>query len=620
VTYGNNRYVAVGTGNVIVTSNDGVTWTPVASGLTTGTLLSVAYGNGMFIAVGPGEVPIIASSDGITWNTVNPGVDPTSLYTIMFVNSEFVAGGSNGAIMTSQDGITWSPKLENMSMNSIRGIANGNNSLVAVGDGHLILQSGSSGATSYTITSTAGAGGSISPSGAVTVLSGGSQTFTIAPDPGYHVTDVLVDGSSDGAVTNFTFTDVTTNHTISASFVINTYVIAASAGANGMISPSGAVTANYGDSVTLTISPDPGYHVADVLVDGASVGAVISYTLNAVTSDHTINATFEINTYTINSSAGPNGSILPSGSLTVSHGGNGAFTITPDAGYHVADALVDGASIGAVMSYTFMNVTADHTITATFAINTYTITANAGLGGAITCTPSIVNYGFSSTCTIMPDTGLHISDILVDGVSAGAMGNYAFTNVTANHSISASFMINRYTISVSRSGTGTGTITSAPAGISCGADCSEVYDFGTSVILTPTPDPDAVFTGWSGACSGTGSCALIVGADLTVSATFSRAITLTSPNGGENWIRGTIYAVTWTYAGNPGSVNIELLRAGVVQRMIASGVSIGSSGAGSYNWYIPKNEWGGSDYTIRITNTTNSSFTDVSDGPFIISK
>ncbi len=72
--------------------------------------------------------------------------------------------------------------------------------------------------TSSTITATAGAGGSISPSGSVTVLSGASQSFTIAPTACHHVAGVLVDGASVGTVTTYTFTDVAKNHTIDASF------------------------------------------------------------------------------------------------------------------------------------------------------------------------------------------------------------------------------------------------------------------------------------------------------------------------------------------------------------------------------------------------------------------
>jgi hypothetical protein len=72
----------------------------------------------------------------------------------------------------------------------------------------------------YAIVSSAGWGGSISPSGTVYVSPGGDQTFTVVPDPGYSVSSVLVDGISRGAVTSYTFTNVQGNHTISATFVI----------------------------------------------------------------------------------------------------------------------------------------------------------------------------------------------------------------------------------------------------------------------------------------------------------------------------------------------------------------------------------------------------------------
>ena len=76
-------------------------------------------------------------------------------------------------------------------------------------------------AATFTITASAGPNGTISPSGAVTVPSGGSQTFAITPDPGFHVADVLVDGSSVGAVMSYPFAGVTANHTIAASFAQN---------------------------------------------------------------------------------------------------------------------------------------------------------------------------------------------------------------------------------------------------------------------------------------------------------------------------------------------------------------------------------------------------------------
>ncbi|MBN2099404.1 MAG: hypothetical protein JW753_07395, partial [Dehalococcoidia bacterium] len=221
------------------------------------------------------------------------------------------------------------------------------------------------GDTIYTITASADPNGLISPSGAVIVGHGVSQDFAITPAAGYHVADVLVDGSSVGAVTTYTFDNVAANHTISASFALGasaTHTIAASAHVNGMISPCGAAKVSHGASQDFAITPDPGYRVADVLVDGSSVGAVTTYTFNNVVADHTISASFAYTTYTITASAGDGGLISPSGTVTLSQGTTQDFAITPAAGYCVADVLVDGSSVGAVTTYTFDNVAANHTI------------------------------------------------------------------------------------------------------------------------------------------------------------------------------------------------------------------------------------------------------------------
>src|SRR5205085_520618 len=111
---------------------------------------------------------------------------------------------------------------------------------------------------------------------------------------------------------------------------------------------------------------DPCYSIASVLVDGSPVGAVSSYSFINVQAGHTIAASFALNTYTIAASAGAGGSISPSGNVSVNCGANQAFSITPSAGYVIADVLVDASSVGAVGSYTFNNVQAGHTIAASF--------------------------------------------------------------------------------------------------------------------------------------------------------------------------------------------------------------------------------------------------------------
>src|SRR5439155_724102 len=148
--------------------------------------------------------------------------------------------------------------------------------------------------------------------------------------------------------------------------VAGAFTITASAGANGTISPSGAVSVNLGANQTFTITPNSCYHVSDVLVDGSSVGAVTSFTFNTVIATHTISASFDVNTFTITASAGTGGTISPSGSVSVNCGANQSFTISADACHSIASVLVDGVSQGAILSCTFPNVQASPTISASF--------------------------------------------------------------------------------------------------------------------------------------------------------------------------------------------------------------------------------------------------------------
>jgi hypothetical protein len=304
----------------------------------------------------------------------------------------------------------------------------------------------------YTITATAGAGGDIAPSGAVLVNEGDSQAFDITPNTGYAISDVLVDGNSTGAVSSYTFTNVTEDHTIHADFSVSVikYTITASAGVGGSISPVGAVVVSQGQSQGFSITPNAGYAISDILVDGTSMGAVSSYTFTNVTEDHTIHADFSLIQYTITASAGDGGSISPVGDVVVSHGHSQAFNITSNTGYAISDILVDGTSVGAVSSYTFEDVTSDHMIHADFSVIQYTITASAGDGGSISPVGDVgVSHGQSQGFSITSNTGYTIGGVLVDGTPVGAVSSYTFTNVTGNHWIHAAFNMIQHTITAS---------------------------------------------------------------------------------------------------------------------------------------------------------------------------
>lgn len=196
--------------------------------------------------------------------------------------------------------------------------------------------------------------------------------------------------------------------------------------------------------------------------------------------------------YTITASAGENGTITPSGDVSVAHGTNQAFDIEAASGYHIASLLVNGTEVAeaagvASHTYTFSNVTAAQTIAATFAINTYTITVTAGENG--TTTPAAnqtVNHGGEVVFTIAANEGYHIKDVLVDGVSVGAVASYTFTNVTVDASIETQFEVNTYTIATLVSPVDAGTVTGAGD-----------YTHGQEVTLTATPNSGYAFEKWT---------------------------------------------------------------------------------------------------------------------------
>lgn len=135
------------------------------------------------------------------------------------------------------------------------------------------------------------------------------------------------------------------------------------------------------------------------------------------------------------------GGIVPSGTTAVDMGEDLAYAITPGTGQHTVDVVVDGVSVGARSSYTFSNVTTDHTISATFAPDTFAVLSSAGTNGSIAPLGSTtVEYGSASpTYVITPAQGCVVSDVVVDGVSRGALTSYRFDDVRADHAITASF-------------------------------------------------------------------------------------------------------------------------------------------------------------------------------------
>ncbi len=230
---------------------------------------------------------------------------------------------------------------------------------------------------------------------------------------------------SDDAQYSF---DINSHRDFEGVFLINTYTITASAGANGTISPEGEMIVEHGQDITFDITPDNGYDVEDVLVNGESVGAVASYTFENVTEDATIHAEFVLRTYEVNITSEGNGTITPDGVMTVDHGSSISFELEPEEGHHVGDLLINGSSVGWHYTYTLNNIQQDTDVHAIFEV---------GVGvDELTGESGLVVYPNPATSRVTLENSSELQQIEVYTLSGQLISSFATAG--SSHSLDVS--------------------------------------------------------------------------------------------------------------------------------------------------------------------------------------
>ncbi|PWR72972.1 PKD domain-containing protein, partial [Methanospirillum lacunae] len=142
----------------------------------------------------------------------------------------------------------------------------------------------------YSIIASAGSGGLINPSGVIVVSFGSDQKFTFSPDAGKLISDILVDNISVGAVTSYTFTNVTSNHLISSKFnqIPGKYGINSSSNQWGKIIPSGNNAYPENSNQSFIMLAKPGTTLTNVTVDSIGIGPIRNWTFTNLTEEHSI--------------------------------------------------------------------------------------------------------------------------------------------------------------------------------------------------------------------------------------------------------------------------------------------------------------------------------------------
>ena len=304
----------------------------------------------------------------------------------------------------------------------------GTPSVIATADTNTVFR-GVALAPAITITPSAGANGHISPSTPVVVAATKTKTFTVTPNDGY---SAIVGGTCGGTLAGNTFTTnpASFNCTVIATFTQLPVTITPSAGPNGSISPNAPFTLAAGDTTSFTITPQPGYSFS---VGGTCAGVLTgnTFTLNPVTADCAVTATFTLVTFIVTPSAGANGTITPNAAQIVPVASTASFTVAAAFGYSASVSGTCGGTLSAT-TYTTNPVTTDCSVVATFTpVPTYTVTPLAGANATVTPnTPLTVMSGQTTTFTVSPLAGYSVA---VRGTCGGVLAGNTFTTNPITH-------------------------------------------------------------------------------------------------------------------------------------------------------------------------------------------
>jgi|GEM_PF-6353780 len=233
-------------------------------------------------------------------------------------------------------------------------------------------------------------GGSISRLGSQVVNKGSSPVYTITPYNGYQISEIRVDGSLQPISNTYTFANIQSNKSIYVCFSpLVTHTVTESHGSGGYVTPSGVSNVTAGSSLDFNITPNAGYRINEIRLNGVLQSIINPFILSNITQNLYVWFSF-ITGYTITATAGPNGTISPSGITNVSTSSQITYSINPNNGYKISEIRVDGSLQPISDKYIFYQPQIkNHTIHVTFS-----------LIASLNCSNGATN---PTACTLCPD-------------------------------------------------------------------------------------------------------------------------------------------------------------------------------------------------------------------------
>ena len=413
----------------------------------------------------------------------------------------------------------------------------------------------------FTVTFTAGTGGSVLPTSA-RVQYGGEASSTATASTGY-----TFSGWSDGTKTaKLTVTNVTANVTYAASFGINTYVITYAKGTGiASVTPASETVEHGANAKGSTAALTTGYNFDGWYNGDTRVSTALTYGPTNVTGNMTLTAKGVLKTFAITGTAqyrdtdstgsftsGTNGGTV-TGSGTYNYGSKATLTAAAKAGYTFQGWYdAGGAQISTSATYEIASVTAAVTVYARFQKNWFTVTYVRGTGvNALTKTTERVAYNGSVTSdTAVASTGYNTptwTKTSGTGTLTVSAGKATLSAIQSNCTLTASATINVYTVSYTKN-----------ANIASISKTSESVNYGGTATCTATLPANTAqytytFAGWYEGSTQVGTALALSVANITAARTFEArgtatvnkyTITVNNGSGGGTYDYGTKVTLT----------------------------------------------------------------------------
>ena len=519
---------------------DGEKWSPLGEGVN-GSVSALAldasgnlYAGGYFTTAGGVDANGVAKWDGEKWSPLGEGIDDSVSALACDASGNLYAGGwftTAGRVAANHvarwDGMNWTPlgegvngEVYSLAFDSVSSLFVGGWGIDSAG-GKLSVNIARcefpAPAGYHVVKFTANAGGRLNGKISQLALAGGTASAVGATsDTGRHFVNWT--GSVTSSDNPLTLGNITADMAVSANFDLNTYTLLYATSAGGNLEGQTTQTVKYGYSGTpVKAVPSTGYH----FVAWSDDSTANPRTDSDVSADIAVVANFAINTYILTYAAGTKGALTGETHQAVTHGGSGtAVTAIPQEHYHFV-SWSDGSTAN---PRTDSNVIASLSVTASFAIDTFTLTYFAGEGGKLSGEAlQIVNYGSS---------GVAVAAIAVEHYhfmswSDGSIVNPR-TDVDVNEDITvtASFELDTYVLVYSAGSHGT----------LAGQASQAVTYGGTGTAITAIPDEGYRFVNWSDGLTANPRTDANVTGNVHVAANFAlivyHQVTFTATAGG----------------------------------------------------------------------------------------